>query len=191
MDHFQQCLQDCNWKEKSSTAPYKDHQPTIRKPTRSVEGISLTYLTTPPTISRKVRWPNHVLGVFGAFYKGCPPLTTFILISAIPTSFHALVKWVYMNPLCGRPFLTFNHRAPCVKAAYVRNSSWMQTEEKKCIPSTWFHWAFPWCRLEDIKKNTLTECKCNSRNTIYKTIVIYVVAHLQFRFSHIQIRLRD
>jgi hypothetical protein len=41
------------------------------------------------------------------------------------------------------------------------------------------------------KKNTLTECKCNSRNTIYKTIVIYVVAHQQFRFLHIQIRLRD
>ncbi|KAJ6889968.1 hypothetical protein NC651_023672 [Populus alba x Populus x berolinensis] len=26
-----------------------------------------------------------------------------------------------------RPFLTFNHRAPCVKAAHVRNCSWLLT----------------------------------------------------------------
>ena len=124
--------------------PSTNHKETYKECGRHI----LTYLRT-PTISRKVRWPNRVLSVFGAFSKGCPPLTTFILISAIPTSFHVLVKWVYMNPLCGRPFLTFNHRAPCVKAAYVRNSSWMQTEKKKCTPSTWFHWV---CRLEDIKK---------------------------------------
>lgn len=98
MDDFQQCLRVCNWKEKSSTAPTKIiNQPCKETCKERGRHISLTYLTTPPTMSRKVRWRNRVLGVLGAFSKGCPPLTTFILISAIPTSFHVLVKWVYMN----------------------------------------------------------------------------------------------
>ena len=54
--------------------------------------MCLTYLATPPTVSRKSLRSNHVLGVFGAFSKGSPPPTPFILISAIPTSFQLRVK---------------------------------------------------------------------------------------------------
>ena len=110
----------------------------------------LTYLTAPPAVSRKFLSSNHVCCILGAFSQGSPSLTILILIGAIPTSSHNLVKRINMDPLCCRPFLTFNDRASSMKSAGIWNSTRVETEEKERIPFSWFYWAFP--RWEQKKK---------------------------------------
>lgn len=74
----------------------------------------LTCLATFHAVARKAWWSNHIIGITSAFSKGSPSLTVFVLIIAIPSISHHLVKWVHMNPFCCWPFLTFNYRASCM-----------------------------------------------------------------------------
>lgn len=101
----------------------------------------LTYLAAPPTITRKFRSSDHILRVVRAFPKSCPFVTVRILVCAVATThIHSLVKRVHMYPLCCWPFLTFNYRAPSMKTAGIGGSIRVETEEKKCISSSWFHY---------------------------------------------------
>lgn len=89
----------------------------------------LTCLATFPTVARKAWSSNHIFRILSAFSKGSPSFTAFMLISAVPSSSHCLIKWVHMNPFCCRPFLSFDNRASCMKTKSVWDSIWVETKE--------------------------------------------------------------
>lgn len=130
----------------------------------------LTYLTTPPTVAREIRRSNHILWVLGAFSKGSPSLTTFIQICTVPAGIQVLVKWVDMNPLCCWPFLSFNHWAPSMETIFVWNSVWGETEEKKGISSSWFHYVIP----RKIENNRMHQL-CYNNLYLYQWILKKVI----------------
>lgn len=103
----------------------------------------LACVTALPTVSRKIWRSNHIHRIVSAFSKGSPSHTAVVLIGASPSSAYNLIKRVYMNPLGRWPFLPFEYWASSMETVCVRASMCVKTEEKKCIPSNWFHYAMP------------------------------------------------
>jgi len=174
MDHFSTMSSTrlCNWKEKSSTAHQNDRQPTA---TSNIQGAWRAYsdlLNIPYNSSYSIQEDLKIQPCTRRFWcilQGRPTSHNFHsdqcnshqLPSSCQMSLHESTLWRTISHLQSQGTL----RGCCLCLEQQLDRDWRKEAHPLYVVSLSI--SKVWTRRQ---RNTLTECKCNSRNASYKTI---------------------